>query len=72
MVYSCLRVGRRMIHHRDTENTEGAQRKLFNPLCYLCVLCVSVVSYSLPTQSLKLGLDVVLYSSENYWKRGIK
>jgi hypothetical protein len=34
----------RSVHHRDTEDTEGAQRKTFNALCVLCVLCVSVVN----------------------------
>jgi cytochrome c oxidase subunit 2 len=32
-----------MIHHRDTESTEDAQRRL-KSLCCLCVLCVSVVN----------------------------
>jgi hypothetical protein len=27
-----------------TADTEHAQRKLFKPLCSLCVLCVSVVN----------------------------
>jgi hypothetical protein len=34
------------IHHRDTEDTEIAQRKEFITLCVLCALCVSVVNAS--------------------------
>ena len=36
-------------HNRDTEKTEAAQRK-DNPLCNLCVLCVSVVNLKLTQQ----------------------
>jgi hypothetical protein len=28
------------IHHRDTEDTEGAQRKSYKHLRVLCALCV--------------------------------
>jgi hypothetical protein len=34
----------KITHHRDTEDTEEAQRKLFNSLCLLRALCVSVVN----------------------------
>jgi hypothetical protein len=36
-----------MIHHRDTEDTEVAQRKSYKSLCHLSALCVSVVNLTL-------------------------
>jgi hypothetical protein len=46
LLSECLENG---VHHRDTEDTEGAQRKSYNSLCVLCALCVSVVNNSFHT-----------------------
>ena len=47
-------------HHRDTEHTEDAQRRLFNSLCPLCALCVSVVNSPRRYSSLLLVIVVSL------------
>jgi hypothetical protein len=48
------------IHHRDTENTEGAQRLEFFSLCPLCVLCVSVVNALLQTLNMNRSCGLIM------------
>ena len=47
-----------VIHHRDTEDTEIAQRLEGHStsLCPLCALCVSVVNCTSPYTQLKFAL----------------
>jgi hypothetical protein len=46
VVQLILSVREVVIHHRDTEGTEDAQRLECFSLCPLCALCVSVVNAS--------------------------